>query len=220
MQLHYWCHGVQSWYDPSTGLIFAAKMSHLSMMLDKAVKAKGGQPHPRGVGAASSNSCSVGGHGGSHGHSHEQAHDSGLSHLSAETAARMAAVQQAQASAIARLGGRRRGHSDLDDEESEHQADACLICGEKAATVCVFECGHNVACGMCAARVRLLSGDRRCPLCKAALEHPVCLSRQEFANRPKVVWDDFGIYGSHGGWRRGHRAHVRIRCADRSFGPF
>ena len=85
---------------------------------------------------------------------------------------------------------------------SSSSAAACVVCGDaRPATSCCFPCGHGAnVCGMCAARVRLLSGDRKCPLCKAALEHIVVLARAELEARGGApAFEDFGIYGAHGG---------------------
>jgi hypothetical protein len=127
--------------------------------------------------------------------------------ISEATAARQAQVLRSQSAAVARAAA---GLDDAGDGGGGGGADAsssssavsCIVCGDaRPATACCFPCGHGaLVCGMCAARVRLLSGDRKCPLCKAAHEHIVVLSRAELEARgPALSFGDFGIYGSHGG---------------------
>jgi len=128
--------------------------------------------------------------------------------ISEATAARQAQVLRSQSAAVARAAAGLEGAGDGGgggggaDTSSSSAAASCIVCGDaRPATACCFPCGHGaLVCGMCAARVRLLSGDRKCPLCKTALEHIVVLARAELEARgPALSFGDFGIYGSHGG---------------------
>ncbi len=105
--------------------------------------------------------------------------------LSDETVGRLAAVQAAQASGLSRSaagsllgsgGGSGSGSGEGDAGGAQLQPAAegcCLICGDQLLTNSIMPCGHSDICAMCQARVRIISANRRCPLCKEDNEHVV-----------------------------------------------
>lgn len=107
--------------------------------------------------------------------------------MSSLTAARVAAIRSSAAE-----------HASRNPLNPEDVAGACLICAGPLESCCVLPCGHSDMCVMCVARVRLLSGNRRCPLCKSDVERLVALASAELAARgggAVVRFEDFGTYG-------------------------
>jgi hypothetical protein len=121
--------------------------------------------------------------------------------ISAATAERAASILRLQQNAIAKALSA-SGSSPEKNAQNDSSIISCLVCGDhRPSTACVFECGHGqLVCGPCAARVRLLSNDRKCPMCKSLCEHIIVLSRDDLLSRPAdLTFNDFGIYGTHGG---------------------
>lgn len=85
------------------------------------------------------------------------------------------------------------------DEDVEH----CPVCAEPIEFRALYSCGHGEICGMCAARVRLLAGNRACMYCKTDCEHIVVSSEAECKSDPTCEpfkrFADYGIYGELAG---------------------
>jgi len=87
-----------------------------------------------------------------------------------------------------------------DPELSSHEGEPCPVCAEPIVFRALYSCGHAEICGMCAARVRLLAGNRLCMYCKTDCEHIVITSQDECASDPTAHeglkrYADYGIYG-------------------------
>ena len=115
--------------------------------------------------------------------------------LSSATLSRIAVVREAQT-----LGAIRAGHA-LVSAGGAHDAAPCLICGDALLTNVSQPCGHSDICVMCILRLRLITGNRRCPLCQADTEHLVALSQEAFLARggAATAYEEWGIYGDEGG---------------------
>jgi len=101
----------------------------------------------------------------------------------------------------------------------------CLLCCAEAPTyVSVGRCGHASACWICALRLRALSVDRHCPVCKEELENVFITSDatvaypslQMLKRMPKDVW--LGVYfeseAAHGAGMKLFEYRCRIQnCA-------
>ena len=68
----------------------------------------------------------------------------------------------------------------------------CLICANEmddSRLPTYGSCNHGGVCSLCYLRMRSLSRDMRCPICKTTLEHVVC------TDLPNVTFESFPIWG-------------------------
>ena len=73
--------------------------------------------------------------------------------------------------------------------------DDCIICCEpwsERTLRTVTCCNHDGVCSLCFLKIRSLSRDMQCPMCKTDLDHVICLSASE--EEPKT-WDGYSIWG-------------------------
>lgn len=76
------------------------------------------------------------------------------------------------------------------NEDEEKDEDDCLICFDQPRTVCMVPCGHLLLCDACVAEKIL--GQRRlfeCPLCRAELQFPFVMQREEWASLGHPVYE-------------------------------
>jgi hypothetical protein len=69
----------------------------------------------------------------------------------------------------------------------------CLICAndfDETRIPCHGICNHSGVCSLCYLRMRALSRDMRCPICKTTLDHIICTDRENATFQDFQIWGD------------------------------
>lgn len=67
----------------------------------------------------------------------------------------------------------------------------CLVCANDFDDLhlhCLSECGHDGVCSLCYLRMRALTRDMRCPICKASLETVICSEQPDASFSSYAQW--------------------------------
>lgn len=82
--------------------------------------------------------------------------------------------------------GRARVDSRVSEQDIQAASkDACILCYNEIQYIALGSCGHTLVCAKCCLRIRLLMGDKSCPLCKQELEEVVITGNRS------LTWNEF-----------------------------